>query len=254
MEHNELLDTINGAIARALSNVHTVAIARVTAVNAKTIDCKPVINRVVDGEEIELPVFIEVPPVFMQGGSSYTAHPIEVGDYAVLLITERCFDRWYDGRDDAAPLALRMHDYSDGLALVGINPLAAAITIPSLIQQTGDTNQDGDYTHQGDTEQTGDYVHAGDVFRIGNMDVTGLFELLGNLLVTGAITCSTTVSAAGFSGLAGAPVSASVDIETSAAMKAASFTAGGLVGASGTFTTNDSKTVTVTGGIITSIV
>lgn len=172
-ENKQLIDTMAKAIKQALSNVHTATIAKITKVNAKTINCQPVINRVVRGVSIELPEFVEVPPLFMQGGGSYTAHPIAVGDYCLLIFTERCFDRWYGGQDFKSPLELRMHDYSDGIAIVGINPLQAAITIPGIIQQTGDTNQDGNYTHQ------------------GNYDLTGDFTLVGDLDITGGVTINT---------------------------------------------------------------
>jgi hypothetical protein len=95
------------------------------------------------------------------------------------MFTERCFDGWYNGQDFQAPLEHRMHDYSDGIAFVGINPFSSAIDIPSVIQRTGDINQDGDITHTGDREQTGDVIHTGD------KQQTGLFELLGNMIITG---------------------------------------------------------------------
>ncbi len=117
----------------------------------------------------------------MQGGGSYTAHPIAVGDYCLLILTERCFDRWYSGSDFQDPAEFRMHDYSDGIAIVGINPTAGALTIPSVIQQTGDTNQDGNYTRQGSLVQ------------IGDMTITG------NLHVDGEITCTGDVVAGGIS-------------------------------------------------------
>ena len=222
MERKELIDTLMMTIDQALANLHTATIARVTKVDATTINCRPVINRVVKGESIALPEFIEVPPLFMQGGGSYTAHPIAVGDYCLLIFTERCFDRWYAGQDYRRPLELRMHDYSDGIAIVGINPLAAALTIPSVIQQTGDTNQDGDYTHTGNREQTGDYDLTGDYTQVGNMTIEGDFELTGNMVVNGNITCTGVISAAGFSGLAGGPMTAEVDIETTQDVKAGS--------------------------------
>jgi hypothetical protein len=72
-----------------------------------------------------------------------------------------------------------MHDYSDGLAIVGINPRAGAITIPTVIQRTGDINQDGNITHQGTRKQTGDVTHIGDKTQ------TGLFALKGNMTIAG---------------------------------------------------------------------
>jgi len=177
----ELTDVLNDAIGEALSNLHTATIAKVMSVQEKTISVQPVINRVVDGKSIQLPEFTKVPPLFLQGGGSYTAHPIAIGDYCLLILTERCFDRWYSGSDFQDPAEFRMHDYSDGIAIVGINPQAGALTIPSVIQQTGDTNQDGNYTRQGSLVQ------------IGDMTITG------NLHVDGEITCTGDVVAGGIS-------------------------------------------------------
>ena len=178
-EKLQLTDVMAAAISEALSNLHTATIAKVTAVQAKTISVQPVINRVVDGNSIKLPQFTKVPPLFMQGGGSYTAHPIAVGDYCLLILTERCFDRWYSGADFQDPAEFRMHDYSDGIAIVGINSQAGALTIPSVIQHTGDTNQDGDYTHQGDMDQT------------GNLTVNGNLQVNGNITCTGSLVVAT---------------------------------------------------------------
>ena len=177
----ELTDVLNDAIGEALSNLHTATIAKVMSVQEKTISVQPVINRVVDGKSIQLPEFTKVPPLFLQGGGSYTAHPIAIGDYCLLILTERCFDRWYSGSDFQDPAEFRMHDYSDGIAIVGINPIAGALTIPSVIQQTGDTNQNGDYTREGSLVQ------------IGDMTITG------HLHVDGEITCTGDVVAGGIS-------------------------------------------------------
>ena len=200
----ELTDVLNDAIGEALSNLHTATIAKVMSVQEKTISVQPVINRVVDGKSIQLPEFTKVPPLFLQGGGSYTAHPIAIGDYCLLILTERCFDRWYSGSDFQDPAEFRMHDYSDGIAIVGINPQAGALTIPSVIQQTGDANADGDHTHQGDRTQT------------GNQTIIGDLHVDGNVTVTGNITCLGTIAAGNYTGLAGGAMTASVSIETTA--------------------------------------
>ena len=216
-DNKQLIDTLMQAAAQALADTHTIAVAKVTGVGATTISCRPVINREVNGQSVELPEFVEVPPVFLQGGGSYTAHPIAVDDYCLLLFSERCFDQWYAGADFASPLELRMHDYSDGFALVGINPQASAIIIPTVIQHTGDANQDGNYTHQGIREQTGDHIQTGDRTLTGDVDHTGAYNLSGTLT-------------------------------------ADDFKSDGQTGVSGSFTTADAKTVTVTNGIITAII
>lgn len=246
-ETKQLIDILDQSIHFALANVHTSTIARVEKVDSVTIDVKPVVNRVNDGVSIELTTFTKVPPLFLQGGGSYTAHPISVGDYCLLILTERCYDRWYDGQDFKAPAEYRMHDYSDGIAIVGVNPLSSAITIPSVIQQTGDTNQDGNYTHQGDRTQTGDYNHTGDVDRTGNRTQVGDDDVTGNGTFSG------NVAASSFSGISGGPVTSTVDMQTTQNIDAATYSVGGVAGDTGTFTTADAKTVTVVNGLITSI-
>lgn len=184
MINRTLVDTLETAILESLSNTHTALIAKVVKVRSKTIDVKPVVNRIVKGKSVELAVFPEVPPVFMQGGTSYTAHPIAVGDYAFLMINERCFDKWYSGQDFVDPPEYRMHDYSDAFAIVGVNPLSTAIQIPSVITQIGDTYQEGNYTHIGNRTQTGNHTQT------GNFTLTGDMTINGNLTVSGKITCA----------------------------------------------------------------
>lgn len=156
----ELTDVMNDGILAALANTHTIVIAKITAVGSITIDCQPVIQRVVDGAAVQLPVFPSVPPVFLSGGTSYDAHPLAVGDYCLLLVSERCFDRWYGGADNVPPIEQRMHDYSDCFALVGVSPASMAKTIPTTIERFGESTV------------TGDYIHTGNYTLIGSLDVS----------------------------------------------------------------------------------
>jgi cytoskeletal protein CcmA (bactofilin family) len=219
-DRKELLDVMMDAIGHALANVHTSTIASVTAVGAKTISCRPVVNRVVNGVSIQLPEFVDVPVLVMQGGGSYTAYPLAVGDYALLIFTERCFDRWWGGQDYQLPPELRMHDYSDGIAIVGINPLAGALAIPTTIKQVGDTVQIGNYTHTGNMTRTGNSTLTGNVTlngaytQTGDMEVTGDVTFTGNVLVNGNLTCTGLIAAGGFGGLSGGAMTSSVDIQT----------------------------------------
>lgn len=139
MEQKQLIDTMMIAMDHALANLHTATIAKITKVDAQTVNCIPVVARVVNDQAIQLPEFQDVPPLFLQGGGSYLAHPVAVGDYCLLIFTERCFDQWYGGGDFIRPTDARMHDYSDGFAIVGINPLGSAITIPTETTMTGIT-------------------------------------------------------------------------------------------------------------------
>ena len=179
-----------------------------------------VINRVVEDESVELPEFVEIPVITMQGGSSYTIHPIAVDDYCLLLISERCFDRWYFGQDNKDPLELRMHDYSDAIAIVGINPLADSIEIPTVTKENGDREQLGNYTHTGDREQTGNHLQTGDREQTGDYELTGDLLVTGNIKVTGNIECLGTISALNFTGLSGGTMTSTTDITTTGEMTA----------------------------------
>lgn len=162
----ELTDVLNDSVVTALANTHTIVVAKVVTVGEKTIDVQPVIQRVVDGVAMDLPVFPQVPPIFMSGGTSYDAHPIAPDDYCLLLVSERCFDRWYMGDDNVPPIEQRMHDYSDCFALVGVAPAAIAKTIPATIERKGDSTVTGNWVH------TGNYTLTGDMIVIGNTDST----------------------------------------------------------------------------------
>lgn len=168
----ELHDTIGLGVEFALADVHTIVVAKITSVNDKTISCVPVINRVVKGNSKQLPEFIEVPPVILQGGDSYIAEPIAAGDYCLVLISERCYDAWYAGSDFVSPLEMRMHDYSDGFALCGVNPQATAITIPKKNRMMkGDTDHEGDLNLTGNVTISGNLTVGGDINCAGRLTV-----------------------------------------------------------------------------------
>ncbi len=183
----QLIETLQIALRQAQANLHTSTIGRVVKVNSKTVDIQPVINRKVDGKDIKLPVFVEVPVMHLHGGASYTAYPINVGDYALLIFTERCFDNWYEGRDETLPIEFRMHDYSDAVAIVGLYNRAGEITIPKVITHIGDVYEEGNHEHIGNVNQTGNYTI------VGNLTVDG------NIICTGTITASADVVAGGVS-------------------------------------------------------
>ncbi|HQC45302.1 MAG TPA: Gp138 family membrane-puncturing spike protein [Myxococcota bacterium] len=178
---DSLYQVIQDLFAEMLGNVHTATVARVVKVNEKTLDVQPVINRVVDGESVKLPVFIEVPPVTLQGGGSYVALPVAVDDYCLLIFTERCFDRWYDNEDEQPPAEMRMHDYSDGFAIVGVNPIQAAITLPQILTIQGDSEQFGNFRLDGDLVVTGKITVDGDVSSGGSIDASGNIEATGEV-------------------------------------------------------------------------
>lgn len=184
-ENPSLENVLLMAIAESLRNTHTSLIAKVSKINQKTINCIPVISRVVNDEKIDLPEFAEVPILNFLGGSSSIQMPIAVGDYCILFVSERCFDGWYNGQDFEKPLEARIHDYSDSIAFVGLKNKAGELDIPTVITMLGDTYQEGNYEHKGNRDQTGNYVLTGDFTINGNTVKNGNLTINGNITISG---------------------------------------------------------------------
>ena len=202
MNYNEnskptLESTILNSIRGSLVDTHTTLIAKITKVNQKTIDCKPVISRLVNDKTVDLPVFIEVPIINFLGGSSSIQMPLAVGDYAVLFVVERCFDEWYSGNDFKPPLEARIHDYSDCIALVGLKNMQGELDIPTVVTMLGDTYQEGNYEHLGNRTQTGDYTLTGDFTINGQTIKNGNLTINGNITINGGGGGGGTVNATG---------------------------------------------------------
>ena len=196
MNYNEnskptLESTILNSIRGSLVDTHTTLIAKITKINQKTIDCKPVISRLVNDKAVDLPVFIEVPIINFLGGSSSIQMPLSEGDYTVLFVVERCFDEWYSGNDFKPPLEARIHDYSDCIALVGLKNMQGELDIPTVIKMMGDVEQQGDYIHTGNRTQTGNYNITGNVVINGNLSVNGNITITGGDITIDGVSFKT---------------------------------------------------------------
>lgn len=201
-----LTTIIQSAIRETLSNTHTSSVAKITKITGSTISVKLVFKRVINNVEIELPEFSEVPIFTLQGGSNYRIMPLSIGDYVLLIFSERCIDDWYYGADNKKPRENRMHDYSDAIAIVGLNNVKNAINIP-----TGFEEVKGNIEHTGNNKQTGNY------------DLTGNNTTLGTTKTTDIIVSNT------------------IKVRDT------------MLGVTGSFRSDDNKTITVTDGIITGI-
>lgn len=63
-------------------------------------------------------------PVFtLQGGGAYVQMPIAAGDNCIVLFSDRALDDWFQSGSEQVPSSARMHDLSDGIAIVGLNAM-----------------------------------------------------------------------------------------------------------------------------------
>lgn len=76
---------------------------------------------------IKLPVLIKVPVVFPQGGGFAVTFPVAIGDEALVVFASRCIDAWWQSGGVQNQIELRMHDLSDGFAIVGPRSVPRAL-------------------------------------------------------------------------------------------------------------------------------
>lgn len=108
-------------------------------------DIQPCINgRILNSETggfdpLLMPVLLDCPVVFQGGGGMQFTFPIKENDECLIILASRCIDAWWQqgfqppagGGANAAlnPPDLRMHNLSDGFALVGVRSLPKSVSI-----------------------------------------------------------------------------------------------------------------------------
>lgn len=68
---------------------------------------------------VNLPLLQLVPVVFPSGGGCSITYPIQAGDECLVIFSSRCIDAWWQSGGIGNQVELRMHDLSDGFAIVG---------------------------------------------------------------------------------------------------------------------------------------
>lgn len=68
---------------------------------------------------MDLPTLHDVPVVFPRGGGCVLTFPIREGDECLLVFSARPIDGWWQSGGVQRPANARMHDLSDGFAIVG---------------------------------------------------------------------------------------------------------------------------------------
>lgn len=88
----------------------------------QTAEVQPAIKRIfTDRGPVNLPLCVDVPVAFPGGGDFFLTFPVKPGDECILLFSERAIDFWYANGGTQEPSEYRLHDLSDGIAIVGLN-------------------------------------------------------------------------------------------------------------------------------------
>ncbi|MCK1783435.1 hypothetical protein L9Z73_03380 [Pseudomonas sp. TNT11] len=92
--------------------------------DSMTCTVQPAINGQVRDESgaltgVELPLLVDCPVQFPAGGGCTLTFPVKVGDECLVVFSSRCIDSWWQSGGVQVQPELRMHDLSDGFALLG---------------------------------------------------------------------------------------------------------------------------------------
>lgn len=76
---------------------------------------------------VDYPILIDCPVYILQGGGFALTFPIAVGDQCSILFNDRDIDNWFQAGAGAPVATPRLHSFSDGIALIGLNNLSSLI-------------------------------------------------------------------------------------------------------------------------------
>ena len=89
---------------------------------------------------VSLPLLLDCPVVFPSGGGITLTFPIAEGDECLVVFGSRCIDAWWQNGGVQPQAEIRMHDLSDGFALVGVR--SQPRVIPSVSTTTAQLRTD----------------------------------------------------------------------------------------------------------------
>lgn len=150
----DVVDTLIKVLTAHQSTIWTAMPGKVAAVRLDdgVVDVWPVIQAQVrlpgpDGEVtwVDLPMLRNCPICFQGGGPFQLTFPVAVDDECLVVFSSRMVDAWWTSgnRSNIQP-ELRMHDLSDGFAIVGVRSLprklaAVSTTAVQLRHEDGTT-------------------------------------------------------------------------------------------------------------------
>jgi hypothetical protein len=125
LQNPDLLDVLNAHADDIKRNLNCVKIGKINSFDQtkKTAKIQITFKRVLPDKIVSYPLLVDCPVFTLQGGGGALQMPIAAGDPCIVLFSDRNIDNWFLNGAEAAPANMRCHDLSDGIALVGINPL-----------------------------------------------------------------------------------------------------------------------------------
>ena len=114
---------IRTQVEAILKDTHTClpGIIRSFDAETQTAQVQPAIKRLfIEEGPVDLPLCVDVPVQFPQGGNFILTFPVGPPDECLLVFSERAIDFWWHKGGVQLPAEYRMHDLSDAFAIVGV--------------------------------------------------------------------------------------------------------------------------------------
>ena len=127
MDRRELLNDERTAIQLmidgTLNSIWTAVPAIIQSVDLTkmTVNCQPTIKVKTQLPDqsyvyVNLPLLLDVPVVFPNGGGFILTFPLAIGDEVLVVFSNQCIDAWWESGELSIPAEARSFDLSDGMA------------------------------------------------------------------------------------------------------------------------------------------
>lgn len=120
------------------ASIWTALPAIVTAVDlaAQTVSAQPAIQGNITAPDgtvtsVNLPLLVDVPIVWPRAGGFALTFPLAAGDEVLVVFASRCIDSWWQSGGIGVQAEARMHDLSDGFAVLAPTSQANVLTAVS---------------------------------------------------------------------------------------------------------------------------
>lgn len=87
-------------------------------------------SKLPNGNVVSRPVLVDCPVLFPGGGGGRLTFPVAAGDICLIFYQDRRIDEWVQSGGQVLPATQRMHDLSDAVIMVGLDPTASFGSIP----------------------------------------------------------------------------------------------------------------------------
>lgn len=205
MDHRERLNDSEESLRIAMegqqAKLWTALPGLVAAVDLvkQTLSVQPSIQgelRAPDGSitYVNLPLLVDVPVVWPRAGGFAITFPVKVGDEVLVVFSARCIDTWWQSGGVGAPAEPRMHDLSDGFAVLA--PTSQPKVLANVQTDGMELRTESRSTYLRLTDGViyikGNIVQEGNLLRTGTSTTTGLIMGHSGITVDNAVAVAPT--------------------------------------------------------------